>query len=125
MIDLPSNFAGLISASWTLLLNGIKQYADDIGDREIDGIISILPILDQSIASGDHKALLYNLKKSIAYTVKMLPHITNPVIREEYSEKMAALQPMMVKIAMDGDMTHLHSYIVNSGKQGSKDINEL
>lgn len=108
-----------ITASWTPLLNGLRPYADDIGDHEIDVIISILPSLDEAIENNDSERALHISKVSVAYTKeKLLPHIKDPKIRKEYSEKMAGMQPLMEKIVKGGDMKNFDKYIVKSGQQG-------
>lgn len=109
-----------ITASWKPLLNGLRPYADDISDNEIDIIISVLPSLDGAIANNDKEKALYISKISVAYTKeRLLPHIKDAKIRKEYSEKMAGMQPLMEKIVNGGDMKHLDKYIVSSGQKAS------
>lgn len=113
------NLLDSITASWTPLLNGLRPYADDVGDHEIDVIISILPSLDEAIDSKDSERALQISKTSVAYTKeKLLPHIRDAKIRKEYSEKMAGMQPLMEKIVKGGDMKNFDKYIVSTGQQG-------
>lgn len=108
-----------ITASWAPLLNGLRPYTDEVGDHGIDVIISILPSLDEAIDNNDSEKALQISKTSVAYTKeKLLPHIKDAKIREEYAEKMAGMQPLMEKIVKGGDMKNLDKYIVNSGQQG-------
>lgn len=100
-------------------MNGLRPYADDIGDHEIDVIISILPSLDEAIDNNDKERALSISEVSVAYTKdKLLPHITDARIRKEYMEKMDGMKPFMEKIIQGGDMKHFDKYIVNSGQQG-------
>lgn len=106
-----------ITASWTPVLNRLRPYTDDTGDRAIDVIISILQSLDDAIDSNKIFTALFITITSVVYTQKiLLPHINDIKIRNGYSAKMDGMTLLMEEMLESGDMKDLLQYIISSGQ---------
>lgn len=89
-------------------------FADNIGDKEIDKIIPILSSLDQAYVDNDATQMYNILDQNTKRTANNLfPHITNPKIKQKYSEKMDGLKKLMR--LQPFDINETYNYIVNSG----------